>query len=172
MFVTYTLNQVSAVMQLTTEFESAIATFLSETHLCFMRLLLQYWWPINHYKRPDNPARSTGVLLELVTTTTTGTAIKRQTSARPCNLPLHNGVGSYKEKQVGRQTSRIDSTVQGCAVRLSTEHNNRQSIVELDNNWINTNQRQQTALTLELPRHFNSYTKEWRDIPSVRLNNT
>ena len=87
MFVTYTLNQMSVVMQLTTEFEYAIIAFLSEPHLCFNAFVTAVLMSlINHYKRPDNP--------------------------------LHNGVGSYKEKQVGRQTSRIDSTVQGCAVRL------------------------------------------------------
>jgi hypothetical protein len=116
-------------MQLTTEFEYAIITFLSEPHLCFNAFVTAVLMSlINHYKRPDNPAISTGVLSDLVKTTTMNRTAKRSTMARPCNLPLHKCVGSYKE--TGRQTNKqIDSTIQRCAVRLSTKHNNRQSYV-------------------------------------------
>jgi hypothetical protein len=63
-------------MQLTTEFEYAIIAFLSEPHLCFNAFVTAVLMSlINHYKRPDNPAISTGVLSDLVkTTTTNGTA--------------------------------------------------------------------------------------------------
>ncbi len=71
MFVTYTLNQASAVMQLTTEFEYAITTFLSEPHLCFYAFVTAVLMSlINNNKRSDNPAISTGVLSDLVKTTT------------------------------------------------------------------------------------------------------